>query len=157
MNHEGCSNSLSEECTAFHRSRDFKSKCLCLETSLSGTSATTVATTRRSRGSPATTHLARATLSPPTSTWTSPMRSTCSCSWCPWPSSSAPASSVSSARGLSSLTSRVRTLQQDVFQFYGRPHASARLLLLLPEASNTTRDLAEGGITNRYLKLKGEV
>ena len=115
MNHEGCSNSLSEECTAFHRSRDFKSKYLCLETSLTGTSATTVATTRRSRGSPATTHLARATLSPPTSTWTSPTRSTCSCSWCPWPSSSAPASSVSSVHGSSLWTSRVSVCNAQVF------------------------------------------
>ena len=72
------------------------------------TLAMTEETTLPSRDSPASTLPARVTLLRPTLTWRSRTISTCSCSSSPWPSSSAPASSVSSAHGLSSLTSKVR-------------------------------------------------
>ena len=82
-------------------------------------------TTRRSPVSPATTRLARVTLSRPILTLRSPTRSTCSCSSSPWPSSSAPASSVSSAHGWSLWTSRVSVCNAQVFwQLLARSHAN---------------------------------
>ena len=129
MNHEGCSNSLSEECTAFHRFSTLHSLVGLFNLS-SEILAKMAETTRRSPVSPATTRLARVTLSRPILTLRSPTRSTCSCSSSPWPSSSAHASSVSSAPGLSQLTSKVKRCVVFYLNTYLGPHALARLPII---------------------------